>query len=100
MLNSSIIHYYFLYRYKLLVVGNEGGLIEPIMNAVSLHQLKKQNQGKSFLDYFRQEYGEEDSKHFQSCQRNFVESCAAYCLFCYFVRVKDRCVCVCVCVCG
>lgn len=79
-----------LCRYNLLVIGNEGGLIEPIINAISLHQIKKQKQGHSLLNYFIDEFGELHSEKFLSSQRNFVQSCAAYCLFCYFTQVKDR----------
>ncbi len=35
-----------------LVVSSEGGLIEPVCNAVSLHQIKKQFKG-SLHDYFQ-----------------------------------------------
>ena len=74
----------------MLVLGCEGGLIEPVCNAVSLHQIKKQSKGKSLLDYFRHEFGEVNSERFLTARRNFVQSCAAYCLVCYFIQVKDR----------
>lgn len=73
-----------------MVVGNEGGLIEPVTNAISLHQIKKQKHGSSLLLYFLEEFGESNSEKFLSCQKNFVCSCAAYCLICYFTQVKDR----------
>ena len=37
--------------YKMLVVSNKGGLIEPVPNAVSLHQVRKQS-NSSLRDYF------------------------------------------------
>ncbi len=77
-------------RYNLLVIGSEGGLIEPVTNAISLHQIKKQRQGRSLLQYFFEEFGEFNSEKFLSSQKNFVQSCAAYCLICYFTQVKDR----------
>ncbi len=77
-------------RYNLLVIGSEGGLIEPIVNAISLHQIKKQKQDRSLLQYFIEEYGKTNSEKFLTSQKNFVESCAAYCLICYFTQVKDR----------
>ena len=79
-----------LYRYTVLVTGAEGGLIEPICNAISLHQIKKQNNSGSLLDYFRREFGATNSERFLTAQKNFVHSCAAYRLICYFIRVKDR----------
>jgi len=77
------------HRYTVLVVGNEGGLIEPVCNAISLHQIKKQNKG-TLMDYFREEFGELNSERFLTARKNFVHSCAAYCLICYFIQVKDR----------
>ena len=74
----------------MLVAGGEGGIIEPICNAISLHQIKKQNKSGSLLDYFRREFGATNSERFLTAQKNFVHSCAAYCLICYFIRVKDR----------
>ena len=78
-------------RYKLLVIGDDGGLIEPVANAISLHQIKKQRPGCSLLRYFHEEFGDSNSETFLCARRNFVESCAAYCLICYFIQVKDRC---------
>ena len=77
------------HSYTVLVAGGDGGLIEPVCNAISLHQIKKQNCG-SLLDYFRREFGDTNSERFLTAQKNFVHSCAAYCLICYFIRVKDR----------
>ena len=77
-------------RYNLLVIGSEGGLIEPIVNAISLHQVKKQKKDRALLQYFIEEFGDVNSEKFLSSQKNFVESCAAYCLICYFTQVKDR----------
>ena len=39
-------------RYVVLVLSSDGGLIEPVCNAVSLHQIKKQCKG-TLLDYFK-----------------------------------------------
>ncbi|XP_003388943.1 PREDICTED: phosphatidylinositol 4-kinase beta-like isoform X2 [Amphimedon queenslandica] len=75
--------------YTVMVFSSDGGLVEPVCNAVSLHQIKKEFKG-SLLDYFKHEYGETNSEGFLTSQRNFVESCAAYCLICYFIQVKDR----------
>jgi len=75
--------------YKILVLSNDSGLIEPILNTVSLHQVKK-NSKKSLLEYFLDEFGALNSEEFLTAQRNFVESCAAYCIVSYLVQVKDR----------
>ncbi|XP_018615392.1 phosphatidylinositol 4-kinase beta-like isoform X3 [Scleropages formosus] len=75
--------------YKILVISSDSGMIEPVVNAVSLHQVKKQSQ-LSLLDYFLQEHGGYTTEAFLTAQRNFVQSCAGYCLICYLLQVKDR----------
>ncbi|XP_032938890.1 phosphatidylinositol 4-kinase beta isoform X2 [Catharus ustulatus] len=75
--------------YKILVISADSGMIEPVLSAVSLHQIKKQS-ALSLLDYFLQEHGPATSESFLSAQRNFVRSCAGYCLVCYLLQVKDR----------
>lgn len=75
--------------YAVVVTSNDSGLIEPVVNAVSLHQIKKNSQ-LSLIKYFIKEHGDVNTEEFLNAQRNFVESCAAYCLVCYFMQVKDR----------
>jgi len=75
--------------YKIQVLSNDCGFIEPILNTVSLHQVKKHSR-MSLLDYFLQEFGQRHSEEFLTAQRNFVQSCAAYCIVSYLIQVKDR----------
>ncbi|XP_011312654.1 phosphatidylinositol 4-kinase beta isoform X2 [Fopius arisanus] len=75
--------------YKILCLSNDSGMIEPILNTVSLHQIKKHCQ-LTLLQYFEREFGPVDSKGFAEAQRKFLQSCAAYCLICYLIQVKDR----------
>ncbi|XP_007543133.1 phosphatidylinositol 4-kinase beta isoform X2 [Poecilia formosa] len=75
--------------YKIVVLSADSGMIEPVVNAVSIHQVKKQSQ-LSLLDYFLQEHGTPTTENFLSAQRNFVRSCAGYSLICYLLQVKDR----------
>lgn len=75
--------------YKILVISADSGMIEPVVNAVSIHQVKKQSL-LSLLDFFLQEHGQFTSEGFLTAQRNFVQSCAGYCLVCYLLQVKDR----------
>ncbi|XP_053673305.1 phosphatidylinositol 4-kinase beta [Anopheles nili] len=75
--------------YRIVCLSNDSGLIETIVNTVSLHQIKK-NSNKSLKDYFIDEYGDVDSVAFRRAQRNFMHSCAAYCLISYLLQVKDR----------
>lgn len=75
--------------YQIVCLSNDSGLIEPILNTVSLHQIKK-NSNKSLREYFMDEFGGDDSENFKAAQRNFMQSCAAYCLISYLLQVKDR----------
>uniref|UniRef100_A0A3P9PM03 Phosphatidylinositol 4-kinase beta n=1 Tax=Poecilia reticulata TaxID=8081 RepID=A0A3P9PM03_POERE len=75
--------------YKIVVLSADSGMIEPVVNAVSIHQVKKQSQ-LSLLDYFLQEHGAPTTENFLSAQRNFVRSCtSAFKLTAEFVEVMD-----------
>ena len=41
----------------------------------------------SLLEYFLQEFGALNSEEFLCAQRNFVQSCAAYCIVSYLIQV-------------
>lgn len=71
------------------MLSNDSGMIEPIINTVSLHQIKKHSR-MSLLEYLLREHGPTNSEAFLTAQRHFVESLAAYSLVCYLVQVKDR----------
>lgn len=78
---------------NILVLSNDSGMIEPILNAVSLHQIKKhqtkQNAQTTLLDYFLQEFGNSrTSEQFLKAVQNFVESCAGYSIACYLLQVN------------
>lgn len=75
--------------YRIIVISNDSGMIEPVVNAVSIHQVKKHSQ-MSLLDYFIHEFGAQTTEEFLEAQKNFVQSCAGYCLVCYLMQVKDR----------
>jgi hypothetical protein len=75
--------------YKIIACSAESGFIEPVLNTVSLHQIKK-NSTATLLQYFLREFGSVNSELFLTAQRNFVESCAAYSLVSYLIQVKDR----------
>lgn len=75
--------------YRILVTSADSGLVEPILDTMSLHQVKKHSQ-LSLLQYFEQQFGPPTSEAFLSAQRCFVQSCAAYCLVSYLIQVKDR----------
>lgn len=75
--------------YEILCLGRDTGLIQPVLNSVSLHQIKKQS-GKSLRAWLQLEHGAPTSEGFLRAQRNFVESVAAYALASYLLQLKDR----------
>ncbi|TRY75537.1 hypothetical protein TCAL_07124 [Tigriopus californicus] len=75
--------------YRILVLSSDSGMLEPVLNTVSLHQIKKHSK-MSLFEYFKQEFGEPNSEGFLTAQRKFVESCAGYCVVSYLIQVKDR----------
>ncbi|GMR30143.1 hypothetical protein PMAYCL1PPCAC_00338 [Pristionchus mayeri] len=86
--------------YKILVLSHDSGMIEPIVNACSLHQIKRNlsavyaEEGRadapSLLGHFIDCFGPAHSDAFMTAQTNLVRSTAAYSLACYFLQVKDR----------
>ena len=77
--------------YAILSTSPDSGIIEPILNSVSLHQIKKHCQ-ISLLEYFVREFGDGSmsSELFLTARKNFVQSCAAYSIVSYLMQVKDR----------
>lgn len=80
--------------YRIIATSNQAGMIEPILNAVSLHQIKKQGGPEggptTLLQYFLHQFGPPNSEAFLKAQENLIQSCAGYSLACYFLQVKDR----------
>ncbi|XP_050667574.1 phosphatidylinositol 4-kinase beta isoform X2 [Leptidea sinapis] len=75
--------------YEILCLDRDCGLIQPVLNTVSLHQIKKQS-GASLRAWLSLEHGPPTSEPFLRAQRNFVESAAAYALVSYLLQLKDR----------
>ncbi|CAH0605757.1 unnamed protein product [Chrysodeixis includens] len=75
--------------YEILCLDKECGLIQPVLNSVSLHQIKKQS-GKTLRAWLELEHGPPNSEGFLRAQNNFVESAAAYALTSYLLQLKDR----------
>ncbi|KAJ8727681.1 hypothetical protein PYW07_001800 [Mythimna separata] len=75
--------------YEILCLDKECGLIQPVLNSVSLHQIKKQS-GKSLRAWLELEHGPPNSEGFLRAQNNFVQSAAAYALTSYLLQLKDR----------
>ncbi|CAI4224050.1 unnamed protein product [Auanema sp. JU1783] len=90
----------YLRPYRILVTSTDSGMIEPVVDACSLHQIKRnqytvmKEEGKTgtpcLLDYFVDTFGPKRSDSYMRAQLNFVESCAGYSLLCYYLQLKDR----------
>jgi phosphatidylinositol kinase/protein kinase (PI-3 family) len=87
------------YCYRVLVASCNGGLIETVPNAISLHSIKKTAYLKhknspnfvfSLRDHFIKTFGSPDSEPFQKARDCFTESLAAYSIATYLLQVKDR----------
>merc|ERR1712070_331006 len=71
---------------EVVVTSSNSGIIEYISNSVSVDTMKKNSPGKSLAEIFKVAFAD---KLFEAKQ-NFIESCAAYSLFVWFMQVKDR----------
>jgi len=74
--------------YAVLVTSSESGLIETVVDSLSIHTIKS-NSGTSLRRHFEDKFVL-GSREFLQAQRNFVESMAAYSVVCYLLQVKDR----------
>lgn len=77
-------------RYRIIATSSSTGLIETLINAISLDGLKKRDGYVSLLHHFEKSYGPPDSHRFQEARRKFIQSMAGYSLVCYFLQIKDR----------
>lgn len=71
---------------EVLVTSSNSGIIEYIYDSISVDSMKKNMPGKSVSEIFKVAFAD---KLFEAKQ-SFIESCAAYSLFVWFMQVKDR----------
>lgn len=86
--------------FRILITGNNSGLVETITDAVSIHSIKKAEYARrlasgrlghvTLFDHFRTTYGDPVSAKFVRAQRNFAKSLAGYSLVTYLLQIKDR----------
>ena len=80
----------YLRPYSILITSSESGLVETVLDTVSLHQLKKNTPGYTTLaNYYKTVY-EYPSSKYKLAERNYVESMAGYSIITYLLQIKDR----------
>ncbi|KAJ1915206.1 Phosphatidylinositol 4-kinase pik1alpha (PI4-kinase)(PtdIns-4-kinase) [Mycoemilia scoparia] len=92
----------FVRYFRIMVTGEQSGLVETITNTISIHSLKKDYYNRNqpivkgtppytLLDYFKAEYGEDvESDNFKKAQDNFMKSLVAYSIATYILQLRDR----------
>lgn len=100
----QMIHYYksvfaksdlpiWLKTYRILSTSKSTGLIEVIVDAISIDSLKKNKsypRDGGLRAYFEKVYGPSTSKPFKVAQKNFILSLVGYSLVSYLLGLKDR----------
>eukprot|EP01080_Neovahlkampfia_damariscottae_P003079 gene3079-5249_t len=77
----------FIKDYNSIIISNESGLLETLLDSISIDGLKKKYKNfTNLLDYFKAIYQKNFNKHVEK----FIESLCGYSLYCYLFQVKDR----------
>lgn len=76
--------------YDCLVIDGDASLIEPLLNAESIHQLKKHNNCIPLNEYFIRKWRGPDSPEFEAAQRTFMRTLIGSSVICYLLQLKDR----------
>ncbi|KAH9812061.1 hypothetical protein DFH28DRAFT_1130305 [Melampsora americana] len=87
--------------YRILVTGESTGLMETIVDAVSLHSLKKAAYAKisqsgealpnyTIYDHYLETYGQPNTSTFKKAQDKFMRSLVSYSIISYLLQIKDR----------
>ncbi len=86
-----------VYPFRILVAAAEGGLVETVKNAISIHSIKKNayttrpsNEPYSLRDHYIRTFGSPDSDTFINARDAFVKSLAGYSLITYLLQLRDR----------
>ncbi|RHY31385.1 hypothetical protein DYB32_003565 [Aphanomyces invadans] len=76
--------------YRIIATSSSTGIIETLVNAISLDGLKKRDGYVSLLHHFEKSYGPPGSPRFLDAQTQYIQSMAGYSLVSYFLQIKDR----------
>ena len=73
--------------YEIIATGPHSGLIEVVSDALSVSSIKEKVGGANatIVDYFRSQYGKQNSKRYNLAVENFTNSLCAYSLVCYIL---------------
>lgn len=74
--------------YKIQPISQDSGIIETIVDAISIHQLKKISGSITLHEFFEKTYP--NTRSMENAVNCFIKSCAAYSIVCYLLQVKDR----------
>ena len=77
----------FIRPYHITLCGKNMGLIEFLAGTDSISALKKQHDGASLVQIFKERFG---SSRYDQARINFIKSVAGYSLVCYLFQIKDR----------
>ena len=79
----------FLYPYGVIPTGYECGLIEVVPNTKSRSGLGELSD-RGLWQIFKQKFGKQGSREFETARMNFIKSCAGYAVASYILWAKDR----------
>lgn len=80
----------YLYPYEILSTGTNSGIIEVVLDSISLDELKRKLQPGHSLKDFYEIYFKSSTYSYNKAIRNLIHSLAGYSLVCYFLQIKDR----------
>ena len=80
----------YLRPYSILITSYQSGLVETVLDSVSLHQIKRTVPGFTTLDNYYKRMYNYPSNEYKVAQLNFVESMAGYSILTYLLQIKDR----------
>lgn len=76
--------------YDCQVIDGGACIVDPLLDAESIHQIKKHNNQISLYDYFVKKWNGPNSEEFLAAQREFMVTLCGSSLASYVLQLKDR----------